>query len=675
MDEQQRSTADEMESGLNTGAETVGQAIRQGLPSRREPVKSGKTIPNDPVSSDADIGIPNDGKPSMQESSPHSQSPSHPEGASQAPEGVERLNSQVPRTAEKTAPDGKSEAADGTQERNRTLDGKGQGVSAPDGNLSPSENGTGPSFGAETAGSGTGAAGAEAAGAGAAEAGAAGAGSAAGGAAAGVTGGAAAGATVGSAAGPAGTAAGALAGALLVPVLKLIFMAVAVVAVFLTAFMMQPSFLYDNPQAVNDRVLLEDSYNSYYSHIENEYGKDITSAMNKAQNNAWELFREAGRKADRGDPSLLFSAPAAYPYVSISAEDQAIIRDIMDDSSYDYCEFYHSTTFLHDYETYLKAASSNINMVLSIIDTQKKNWFSFLFEGIADLVTGGHYSQFTDWIGRKWDGIWNDFIQYDLYSISYGGVTIETETIYISEDETEEIVTAYVEIVYTYDLKDLGVGFYANKLGLEQEQIDRAAEVANYLADLFGSASDTYFGWYVEGGYHTDAVQGGTVGVNINSAFTSLADKIEGMEYDPDSTHIFPLRGYDKPNMSSPYGPRDFAADSWHTGIDFAAPSGTEIQAVADGVVLFIAQMPHGFGNYIVVYHGEYNGQPVSTMYAHMSGFGSYRAGDQVSAGDTIGYVGSTGLSTGPHLHFQLHVGDTVRNPVEFFDFLGYLKP
>lgn len=156
---------------------------------------------------------------------------------------------------------------------------------------------------------------------------------------------------------------------------------------------------------------------------------------------------------------------------------------------------------------------------------------------------------------------------------------------------------------------------------------------------------------------------------------TSLSDKIEGMAYDSDDTHMFPLKGYSQPNLSSAYGPRDFVADSWHTGIDFAAPTGTEILAAADGVVLFIAQMPNGFGNYIVVYHGEQNGQPVSTMYAHMAAFGSYRAGDRINAGDTVGYVGSTGLSTGPHLHFQLHVGNNVRNPVEFFDFLDYLRP
>ena len=180
---------------------------------------------------------------------------------------------------------------------------------------------------------------------------------------------------------------------------------------------------------------------------------------------------------------------------------------------------------------------------------------------------------------------------------------------------------------------------------------------------------------WVDGGYYTDAIQGGTVGNNIANALVQLKDKVSGMEYDPGGTFVFPLQGYDHPPMSSHHGPRQFASDPWHTGIDFAAPTGTPILSAMDGVVLFTAQMPNGFGNYIVVYHGDSNGEPVATMYGHMSAFGSYRAGDRVSAGDVIGYVGSTGLSTGPHLHFQLHVGDVTQNPVEFFEYLSYLRP
>ena len=87
-----------------------------------------------------------------------------------------------------------------------------------------------------------------------------------------------------------------------------------------------------------------------------------------------------------------------------------------------------------------------------------------------------------------------------------------------------------------------------------------------------------------------------------------------------------------------------------HKGVDLAAPTGTKIRASADGVVL-IARNGYngGFGNYVVVQHP--NG--VKTLYAHMSKLGT-SPGAKVSQGETIGYVGNTGRSTGPHLHFEV---------------------
>ena len=458
---------------------------------------------------------------------------------------------------------------------------------------------------------------------------------------------------------------------MVVPVIKLILMAVATVTILSSFFMMQPSFLYDNSRAVNDRELLEETYNTYYSNIQDEYRNDILSSMDKAKDDGYTVFQEQ----QSGGSSGFYNAPASYPHIRMGDADQEKLRDILSDSFYDSYEFDYEVTYLRDIESYVDSVSSNINLCLCLIDTEKKNWFDFLFEEFANGVTGGLYGQLTDWIGRKWDGFWNDFIVYDLYSISVGSVKTRTETSYTVDGEEIVYHIAEITIDYEYDFKDKGVSFYANKLGADQDQLDRAAEMANYLAELFDSASDSYLGFWVEGGYYTDAIQGGTVGANITAALNTLKDEIAGMEYDPDGAQIFPLQGYTNPNMSSHYGPRDFASDPWHTGVDFAAPTGTPILSACDGVVLFKAQMPNGFGNYIVVYHGDYNGKSVATMYGHMSAFGNYEAGDHVSAGDVIGYVGSTGLSTGPHLHFQLHIGNNVQNPVDFFEFLSYLRP
>ena len=97
-----------------------------------------------------------------------------------------------------------------------------------------------------------------------------------------------------------------------------------------------------------------------------------------------------------------------------------------------------------------------------------------------------------------------------------------------------------------------------------------------------------------------------------------------------------------------------------HKGIDYAAPTGTRIKAVADGTVAF-AGKENGYGNFIVLQHqGKY-----STAYGHLSGFakGLHR-GSKVSQGDVIGYVGMTGMATGPHLHYEFRVAGVQHNPL-----------
>jgi murein DD-endopeptidase MepM/ murein hydrolase activator NlpD len=97
-----------------------------------------------------------------------------------------------------------------------------------------------------------------------------------------------------------------------------------------------------------------------------------------------------------------------------------------------------------------------------------------------------------------------------------------------------------------------------------------------------------------------------------------------------------------------------------HKGVDFAAASGTPIRAAADGTIAF-AGGQGGYGNVIVINHGG----NVTTAYAHMSRFGKgMRAGTAVSQGDVIGYVGSTGWSTGPHLHYEFRVAGVPRDPM-----------
>lgn len=98
----------------------------------------------------------------------------------------------------------------------------------------------------------------------------------------------------------------------------------------------------------------------------------------------------------------------------------------------------------------------------------------------------------------------------------------------------------------------------------------------------------------------------------------------------------------------------------FHAGTDIGAPSGTTIYAADSGTVA-VASYDRGYGNYVVISHG--NG--ISTLYAHMSSM-AVSAGSSVSKGDVIGYVGSTGLSTGAHLHFEVRVNGATTDPMSY---------
>ena len=97
-----------------------------------------------------------------------------------------------------------------------------------------------------------------------------------------------------------------------------------------------------------------------------------------------------------------------------------------------------------------------------------------------------------------------------------------------------------------------------------------------------------------------------------------------------------------------------------HTGVDFAAPRGTPTWATADGVVEF-AGVKGGYGNVVEVRHSG----SVSTLYGHLSGFAAgVRKGTRVSQGQTVGYVGSTGFATGPHLHYEFKISGQHQDPM-----------
>ena len=99
-----------------------------------------------------------------------------------------------------------------------------------------------------------------------------------------------------------------------------------------------------------------------------------------------------------------------------------------------------------------------------------------------------------------------------------------------------------------------------------------------------------------------------------------------------------------------------------HAGLDFAAPQGTPIYATAEGTVILAGNVGNGYGNHVIIRHGY----GYETLYGHMFKVKA-RVGQKVKRGEIIGYVGSTGKSTGPHCHYEVHKNDRPLDPVYFF--------
>jgi len=186
--------------------------------------------------------------------------------------------------------------------------------------------------------------------------------------------------------------------------------------------------------------------------------------------------------------------------------------------------------------------------------------------------------------------------------------------------------------------------------GLRDQLLSRRGALAGGRADSQRALAETQANereWVAE----ADALRAASA--SVSSTITSQPSAV-GAAPATSSGLIWPLSG----SITSPFGMR---WGSLHPGIDIGAAMGTPIHAAASGRVI-VASYSGGYGNLIVIDHG--NG--LATAYAHQSSMAATE-GQQVSQGEVIGYVGSTGFSTGPHLHFEVRVSGSPVDP------LGYL--
>ena len=152
---------------------------------------------------------------------------------------------------------------------------------------------------------------------------------------------------------------------------------------------------------------------------------------------------------------------------------------------------------------------------------------------------------------------------------------------------------------------------------------------------------------------------------NVESAAKELKEKQEESNEKEDSSlavvndiklSVLPVSG----RITSRYGERSSLRRSTHTGLDIACTTGTDIKVVSNGTVTFSGKKG-SYGNLIIVDHG--NG--VETWYGHCSKLYK-KVGESVEAGDVIAAVGSTGNSTGPHLHFEIRINGNIVNPQNY---------
>ena len=128
---------------------------------------------------------------------------------------------------------------------------------------------------------------------------------------------------------------------------------------------------------------------------------------------------------------------------------------------------------------------------------------------------------------------------------------------------------------------------------------------------------------------------------------------------------IQPVANRNLERIGSGFGYRTdpfYRTQRFHAGIDFTAPRGVEVYATADGVVEAVTTEIWGYGQHIIINHG--NG--FKTLYGHLSKF-KVKRGQKVTRGQLIGLIGSTGKSTGPHLHYEVHKNGEKLNPAFFF--------
>lgn len=190
---------------------------------------------------------------------------------------------------------------------------------------------------------------------------------------------------------------------------------------------------------------------------------------------------------------------------------------------------------------------------------------------------------------------------------------------------------------------------------------------ARILADYMGELPDwESANWHKDTMFNAALAKYGGYGDDVNSAQDYIKEIVEIAEAYKNRISGSPAVGYGREAISSYFGrrvnPTTGEVGEFHTGIDLAVPEGTEIVTVSAGVVTQAQRLTTSYGYHVFISDGIY-----TYIYAHLSDF-FIKVGDTVMPGETIGYSGNTGRSTGPHLHFEVRVKNNPIDPLSVLD-------
>lgn len=385
----------------------------------------------------------------------------------------------------------------------------------------------------------------------------------------------------------------------------------------------------------NDSYRLD--YDKYYMYL--RFGAYVSGYAVDSSSNDY-------KKVGTGDTQNLWGKTGVINYKSDSKHEIAF--------GYEYFRNLYEAYYSSDQECKLKMYAEN---AVAALNDQSDGKYKYVLDGSTD--TANWFFKFRD-VTDGYSQINNNheiFSDFNKYYAKADTSEEEGGNVSVKVDNTKPAGTGNFAVNYSNgESYTYQHGWIYNRFPFYRSefQVEEGSSY-DYEPDITPLEIETTIEYIDEQKDLYDEVLGYDTSGYVSNRWTK--------SYNESGTEVFPLPS-GKYRITSCYGPRDpintpaGTTSNFHDGIDLAAEAGTPIYAWKEGVVVASENAYHGYGNYVVVKHSTSTGN-VYTLYAHMSRRMA-KVGDVVKVGDQLGTVGSTGYSTGAHLHFELRVGGDI---------------